>query len=278
MTSTSQFPDPSAVLAIIRNVAACEIMPRFRNLAPGDITSKSSPNDLVTIADVAAERRLVERLDALTPGCAFVGEEAVEGNPALLSALAGDRPVWLLDPVDGTNNFASGKACFAVIVAYCARGETQAGWIYDPIADVAQWSVAGEGAWSEGADGRTRLRTPPPPAAIGEMRGSAPPRAIRHLSAALVADGEPSCPRFERYGCVGREYMDLASGRLHFAKYARLKPWDHAAGVLIHREAGGFGALRRNASPYRPLPVVGEDALLLAPDAGSWDRLDRLLG
>ena len=80
-----------------------------------------------------------------------------------------------------------------------------------------------------------------------------------------------------RYGCAGREYMDLGTGALDFAQYTRLKPWDHAAGVLIHRQAGGFSALRGHGSPYRVEPRILEETLLLAPDEESWQTLDGLL-
>jgi 3-hydroxyisobutyrate dehydrogenase len=101
--------------------------------------------------------------------------------------------------------------------------------------------------------------------------------AAERLALSLMASGE-GAPAARRYGSAGREYMDLARGALDFASYARLKPWDHAAGVLIHREAGGFSALRSDGSPYRPAPCIVEDTLLLAPDEGSWRRLHALLG
>ena len=76
-----------------------------------------------------------------------------------------------------------------------------------------------------------------------------------------------------RYGCTGREYIDLGRGTLDFARYQRLKPWDHAAGVLIHGEAGGFSALVEDERPYRPAPPIMDDTVLLAPDEASWRAL-----
>ena len=144
---TVMIPDSENVIAIIREVAAAEIMPRFRNLGADDVAQKRSPSDLVTTADLEAERRLTAALTALSPGSAVIGEEAAEHDPAVLSALAGESPVWLIDPVDGTNNFAHDKPCFAVIVAFCLGGETVAGWIHDPIADATMWAAKGRGAW-----------------------------------------------------------------------------------------------------------------------------------
>jgi fructose-1,6-bisphosphatase/inositol monophosphatase family enzyme len=270
-------PDPLHVIHIIREVASREIMPRFRNLAATDVSHKRHSRDLVTIADTEAERRLAERLQPLSPGSAVVGEEGTEADADVLAALGEAATVWLLDPIDGTANYACGKACFAVIVGFCAGGETLAGWIYDPIADVVLWAVAVEGAWLEHGGERERARVAAG-GGIGGMKGSLARRAADRLFGSLVARGGGQPPEIVRYGSVGREYMDLGRGAIHFAQYTRLKPWDHAAGVLIHREAGGYSRLRRDRSPYRAEPVIVEETLLLAPDEATWRALDAMLG
>lgn len=262
-----EIPDRDAVIGVIREAAAAEIMPRFRRLGEGDITEKS-PGNLVTTADLESERRLSRALRELAPGSVAVGEEGVERDPESLRALSREAPVWIIDPLDGTHNFAHGKPCFAVIVAYSVGGETQAGWIHDPLADVTAWAAVGEGAWMiEGKD-RQRL-TAAAPAAISDMSGSLGHRLAKRM------EGRNTAPaRAVRYRCAGREYMDLARGELHFARYGgSLKPWDHAAGVLIHREAGGYGALIENRAPYSPGAGVRTETLLLAPDAACWDTL-----
>lgn len=269
-------PDPSHVSRIIRDVASREILPRFRNLGSGQVAQKSHARDLVTIADTEAERCLTELLRPLASGSAVVGEEGAAADCAILARLGEDAPVWLLDPVDGTMNYVSGTACFAVIVAYCAGGETLAGWIHDPIADSMVWAAAGEGAWLEEPTGRRRVRASLG-GDIGSMKGSLTRRAADRLYGALAPRGVQP-PEIVRYGSVGREYMDLGVGAIHFAQYTRLKPWDHAAGVLIHREAGGYSRLRRDRSPYRVEPYIVEETLLLAPDETTWRALDTMLG
>lgn len=269
-------PDTDRVIAIMRGVAASEIMPRFGNLAAGDIAEKRGPKDLVTVADTEAERALAEALVALAPGSAVVGEEAVDADPGVLEALGGSAPVWLIDPVDGTNNFATGKACFAVIIGYCVGGDVRAGWIHDPVADVTVWAKEGRGTWLDTALERRRLRLPAPKA-VAQMTGSLGHRWTKRLKERVKAGLGMPGPRLVRYGCTGREYMDLAAGRLDFAAYTRLKPWDHAAGVLIYREAGGVALVtdaRREADrDYRPAPEILETTLLLAPNHACWRGL-----
>ncbi|MEW5727646.1 MAG: inositol monophosphatase family protein, partial [Pseudomonadota bacterium] len=146
-------PAPEAVSAIIREVAEAEILPRFKNLRASQIREKK-PNQLVTEADEEAEKVLARRLTALLPG-AVVGEESVEHDPRLMDALGRPGPVWVIDPVDGTANFAHGRPRFAVAVALVVDGGTVAGWIHDPVPNRTIVAVKGQGCWR--AEGITRL-------------------------------------------------------------------------------------------------------------------------
>jgi fructose-1,6-bisphosphatase/inositol monophosphatase family enzyme len=272
--------DVQRVSQLMREVAAREIMPRFGKLTQDDIRTKGSPGDLVTIADEAAEQWLTAALLELLPGSVVVGEEAAHDQPELLAELQGWRPVWLIDPVDGTGNFSRGIARFAVLVALCLDGETVAGWMLDPVADVVVCGERGAGAWLDDADGLRPLRLAPG-APVPEMVGSLDYRRIRRLKAQAAENAAAGLamplPHFIRLGSSGREYIDLTCGRLDFAEYTRLKPWDHAAGVLLHGEAGGVSRLRDSLSAYRPQPGVVAGTLLLAPDERSWAELNALL-
>ncbi len=109
-------PDPEKVAEHIRETAQAEILPRFRLLRREDIREKG-PGDFVTLADLEAERQLTLRLGALLPGSVVLGEEAAAQDRGRFALLAGEAPVWVIDPVDGTANFARGQPGFAVIVA-----------------------------------------------------------------------------------------------------------------------------------------------------------------
>ncbi|MGZ8410517.1 MAG: inositol monophosphatase family protein [Hyphomicrobium sp.] len=265
-------PDRERVIQIMREVAACEIMPRFRRLARSDIAAKRSPSDLVTTADLEAERRLTAALTDLWPDTEVVGEEGAESNPDMLLLLGGEKPVWVLDPIDGTFNYVRGQACFAVIVGLCVRGETLAGWILDPVTDTIVGAVAGEGAWIVDGRGYRKLRVSEAKG-VEQMAGSVGRWLGRLMNARRTSGLSGGPAKTVKYGCTGREYMDLAQGKLDFAQYTRLKPWDHAAGVLIHSEAGGFNRMTGSGAPYRPKPRILEDTVLLAPDEATWEAL-----
>ena len=185
--------DPLNVLDIIRKVAEEEILPRFQRLARHEISEKA-PGDLVTIADTEAERRLTEEFTALLTGSQVVGEEGVANDPGSISALADNGAVWIVDPVDGTQNFADGKPCFAVMAALCIDRQPEAAWIYDPLGETAIYAVRGQGAWENG----TRLEMSAP-AGIGDMYGSLNKRHTKDLNQRRDA-GEAGIPNLvKRY-------------------------------------------------------------------------------
>ena len=264
-TALSPAPDIEGVAEIIRETAAQEILPRFRELAAHDIREKA-PGDLVTTADLAVERILTRRLAELVPGSLVVGEEAAHREPAVLERLQSDEtPRWIIDPIDGTTNFSEGSALFVVQVAYIRGGRTRAAWIHDPVRDITVSGEAGAGAWSAGR----RLQV---------ADGSLP---ARRMTGALYANPSrpgltPAVGEFrKRQGgayrrCVGQEYLSLVRGEIHYALFTRLLPWDHAPGVHLHEEAGGFGRLI-DGSPYRPALTKGY--ILLAPEEGCWCKL-----
>lgn len=257
-----------AVEAIIAEVARQEIVPRFRRLSGGDVRSKK-PGDLVTVADEAAERALDARLRDLLPGSTVVGEEAVAADPTVLDRLAGDAPAWVIDPVDGTANFAAGLPLFAVMVSLVAGGHAVAAWIHDPLTGATAMAERGAGAWSSGE--RLRVARPDEPAA---MSGAVSFRYGRRPLVRKIAGRTDRVGSVFQLRCAGQEYLALVRGQSHFSLYHRLLPWDHAAGQLIHAEAGGYSA-RLDGSTYLPTTIDG--GLLLAPDRAAWETVHRIL-
>ncbi|MBI3708991.1 MAG: inositol monophosphatase [Proteobacteria bacterium] len=260
--------DIEAVSRLIRRAAEEHILPRFQRLAAHDIAEKG-PGDLVTIADTEAEKFLTPELERVVRGSVVVGEEAVARDRTILQRLNGARPVWLIDPVDGTYNFANAKPVFAVIVALVEGGSVSAGWIHDPLRNVTITATAGGGAWLDG----TRLAVPSAPP-LRQMAGSLSGRLEDRGRARDIAAKSGKLGPTVQLRCAGREYIDLVEGRLNYAFFTRTYPWDHAAGWLIHREAGGHGAFL-DGKPYTPLRHQGP--LMLAPSAAAWIAIRNVL-
>lgn len=264
-------PDPAAVSEIVRRIAAEEILPRYEKLERHEINEKAA-GEIVTAADIASEKRLEAELSALLPGSVVVGEEGHAADASVIEHFTRGEPVWIVDPLDGTRNFAEGRPIFAVIIALAVAGETKAGWIYDPLADDMIHGVLGEGAW----DAKGRIRLASPSVDVAAMRGSVPKRPRDRLEEMGQAKGTPVPREMLRHRCCGREYMELIRSQLDFAMYGQLKAWDHAAGVLLHAEAGGHSGRAEHGGIYRP-GAMQEGRYILAADEARWRELRDLL-
>lgn len=255
--------------SLLREVAATVILPVFRRLDAADVEEKA-PGEVVTVADRRSERLLSDGLRRLLPGSAVVGEEAVAADPATLERLRDPGPVWVVDPLDGTANFAAGRRPFAVMVALRQAGETQAAWILDPLADSLMVAEAGAGAYVNGARVRAPVDTPP----VAALHGA----VSRYLPPDLRDAMEPGLGRLGRVGpgqhCAGREYPEVASGAQHFALFWRTLPWDHLPGVLLMEEAGGV-ARRFDGARYDP--TDNRPGLLVAANEAIWAAVHEAL-
>lgn len=263
-----KLPDPARVVACLKETSAEDILPRFRSLGAGDVMEKG-PDDPVTVADLASEKRLTRMLAGLVPGSVVVAEEAVSRDPALLDLLAGDKPAWLIDPIGGTKTFLKGEAGFGIYVSLLQDGEALAGWIHDPVSGETTYAARGEGAW----DGGRRLFVPDA-GELGAMRCYVHPNVYTYEEGERIRAQQLAFAGVEPIGSVGSAFRALAWGRVHIGVFASMWPWDHAPGVLIHREAGGYAA-RRDGAPYHATERFR--SLLAAPDADSWRRVHDFL-
>lgn len=259
---------------VLADAAAKEIMPRFRRLEAGDIRQKTSAADLVTEADVNAERVITAAILERYPDALVVGEEACEIDHSLLQRLSGAELAFVVDPVDGTFNFASGVPLFGVMLAVVQGGETVAGIIHDPVGRDFLIGVRGAGSHIQGEDGtqvRVKVAEPVP---VSAMTGAVSWQFLPDPERSRLAKNHAKCLSQLSYRCAAHEYRIIASGHAHFAVYNKLMPWDHLAGVLIQQEAGGHAA-RLDGSAYLPSHLAG--GLMIAPDRASWAELRREL-
>ena len=255
------------VVALMRQVARDVVMPRFRNLAADEIAEKAA-DDFVTIADKESELRLSEGLSAILPEAGIIGEEACATDPAILDR-AGEGLNWIIDPIDGTGNFAAGNPPFGIMVALADAGTTLAGWILDPLTGRLCHALLGGGSHIDGQAVRAKESGGDLPiAALAVYFMTAEERADiqrRAEGAFAVVD----IPR-----CAAEQYPRLVLGQNDVSVFARTLPWDHAAGTLFVKEAGGC-CQRLDGTPY----VVGDlrRGLLGASSPRLWDQAARQL-
>lgn len=213
--------------------------------AQGRVISKDTEvaGDVVTDTDFALQDALQTGLKALLPEAAFIGEEGFTG----LDALA-DQPHWIVDPLDGTLNFACDLPFFGASVALIENGMPVLGVVYDYGADTVFDAVAGQGARMGGV-----------PMQWNAAMADRSPVGISSGFLALMkgAEGATYSPdwlgsRFRIFGSQAVQLCWAAAGRLKLNINCEAKLWDDAAGILICQEAGAaYAALA--ADPVYPL-------------------------
>ena len=266
--------DIQRVAEIVRNVAAEEALPRWRNLGQGDITEKAGPDDLVTVADRAVEIALSRQLVDVLPGSRVVGEEGVHADPRRLDLFKCDAPIWVIDPIDGTSAFAKGSPDFAVMVGLVEKGELVAGWILAPVTGDFVCGRRSEGVWRSSGSGFQRL---PRPARLENISGMCGFTGRKLMTAERQARIDAARHRFARIDaaiCAGIDYARLLGGAAHFALYAKTEPWDHIPGLALAAEQG-FHIAKHDGTPYHPGDNTG--GLLIAPGRKSWAEIHALL-
>ena len=205
---------------------------RYENVL--DVSTKSTAVDLVTDVDGAAEALILAQIRAHYPDHRIYAEETAQDE----TLLQGAEPVWVVDPLDGTVNYAHGFPVFAVSVALVVGGRPVVGVIVDPLRGETFSAEQGQGAWVNGRRLQVTTRS--------------------HLGEALLATGFPYTraterdnnldafnylmPRTRGVRRAGSACLDLAwtaAGRLDGYWEMYLKPYDWAAGWLLVEEAGG---------------------------------------
>ncbi len=266
-------PDIDKVTSIIREVAAEEIAPRFGQLDAGDINTKTHAQDLVTIADTEAERVLTQRLTALLPGSVALGEEAAHHDPALQKdVFTKDAPIWIIDPVDGTKNFAHQRQPFRSMLALYRDGETVAAWIVDPLTGDVTVAEQGSGTFHNGSSVKVRSEITTASQARGFLISYIRNRLAKAYGKRHFFE------KLSYYSCCGAEYEDVAQGNYDFCVYRTLKPWDHAPGTLLVREAGGIA--RYFATDGKKTDYHANStgpALICASSPELWDEINEML-
>jgi fructose-1,6-bisphosphatase/inositol monophosphatase family enzyme len=197
-----------------------------------------------------------------------LGEEAAAADPSLLDR-AGHGLSWIIDPIDGTGNFAAGRPPFGIMVALVDGGETLAGWIVDPLNGRLCTAQRGQGAMIDGEEVHARETGELLPVAALAVYFMTPQQ---RADIAARAAGKLTLVDIPR--CAAEQYPRLVLGQNDISLFERTLPWDHAAGALLLTEAGGRIA-RADGSPYR----IGDArrGLLGAASPRLWDEAAAIL-
>jgi myo-inositol-1(or 4)-monophosphatase len=212
-----------------------EVFPAGGRAGSSVVRAKTTPTDPVTVVDTETERLLRDRLAQLRPGDAVLGEE--EGGTAQVAA---GRPVWVLDPIDGTVNFVYGLGAYAVSVGVQIDGVSVAGAVANAATGEVYSAARGQGATLADADSCVTLHcneiTELPMALVGT--GFAYDREHRRRQADVLTDLLAEIRDIRRVGSCALDLCMVAAGRLDAYFESGVHLWDWAAGALIAAEAG----------------------------------------
>ncbi len=224
------------IRSLLTRIADAELLPRFQH---SRIKTKTD-GSLVTEADLAMQQQLQQQLMQLHPQIPVLGEEmpSDEQNALLADTTQG---LWVLDPLDGTTNFATGMPCFAVSLALIHNNHTELGLIYDPLRGECFHAIAGQGAWLNG----TPLQLNERRSTLGDCIAMVDLKRLPpELGCRLVS--EPPYRSQRSIGSVALDWCWLAAGRLQLYLHGSSRLWDYAAGRLIFSEAGGISRLQES--------------------------------
>ena len=257
-----------SIIASVRTIASFEIKSKLRQIKAEEIFEKTSPMDLVTDVDLRVEQRLCDDLKKIMPDALIIGEEAVSSDPVLLEQLADAPQAVVIDPVDGTWNFAHGISLVGVIIAVVENGVTTFGLLYDPLQDDWVYACKGQGTfWQNHSGMRKQLKVETSDRGVGLCS----PYLFDDSQREQVAAQLLNFKRVLSLGCSCHEYRTLVTGGADFYfTQKNTKPWDHLAGLLIHNEAGGYAACL-DGSPYHL--VKNSQNLLVASSKKNWQKL-----
>lgn len=242
----------SEMIEIVRDVAKAEILPRFRRLSDGAVSFKTSFDDLVTEADVASEKALTQRFQTLLPHAVIIGEEAVSEDESVLDQIDTDELVVIIDPIDGTWNFAHGLSTFGVLIAAIYQGKTVYGLLYDPLNDDWIETSLGEGSWFVRPDQLPRRLMLSNQPVDSKLVGFFSPFLFENSAVReRVAIQQVGYARSSNLRCCCHEYRTMVQNGVDFFISPKPKVWDHAAGILAYQESGGHVCML-DGSPYKP--------------------------
>ncbi|ALV32824.1 inositol monophosphatase family protein [Streptomyces sp. CdTB01] len=246
----------------------------LRDGRPADLAvarTKSSPIDVVTEMDIAAEKLITDLIAVRRPDDGFFGEEGAD-----TPGTSGVR--WVIDPLDGTVNYLYGLPTWSVSIAAERDGETVVGVVAVPMRGETFHAVRGGGAWATGAWAGERALTcrPAPPLDQALVStGFNYVSEVRTHQAEVAARLIPLLRDIRRGGSAAVDLCDLAAGRLDGYYERGLHAWDYGAGDLIAREAGALTGGRPGERPSTDLTVAGTPGVFeplqrLLEDFGAW--------
>ena len=255
--------DTKKLIQIISDTAKRELLPRFAKV------NHQFKNDgsIVTEADLVMQQQLAEQLLQQWPETVLLGEEmSIEQQAASLSS---DKPVWCLDPVDGTSNFAAGIPYFAVSLSLIDKGKVVLGLVYDPIRDECFFAQDSTGVENVSYLNNTPIKRNDSPSNLSKSIAIIDFKRITNELATRIVTERPVASQ-RNFGASALDWCWLAAGRSQVYLHGNQNLWDYSAGELIFRLSGGISCTLEGEAVY--MKTLDKRSVVAATNSDLFDE------
>ncbi|MGD2118938.1 MAG: inositol monophosphatase family protein [Chromatiales bacterium] len=259
-------PELDQLTELVRNAAAQHLLPYF-----GHTTREyKADRSVVTEADLAMQQHLQSEFQRHWPQFQLLAEEMTR-EQQLAQLQSPESGLWIVDPLDGTSNFAAGIPYFSVSVAFYMKGDVQLALVYDPVRDEMFAAAAGQGAQLNGEP----LQQQSTPASLARSIAVVDFKRLSPEMATRLAMRPPYGSQ-RSFGSVALDWCWLAANRFHVYLHGRQNIWDYAAGEMIFSETGGQSISLDGDAVFRP--SIEPRSAVAAYDAGLFAEWSDWLG
>ena len=258
---------------LLREVNQKIILNYFNNLKSNDISTKTSDDDFVSIADKKSEELISKKLIGFLNVNKFIGEEASYINKKQYITLLNEPLVWVVDPIDGTKNYINGKDTFCSMISLVSFSIPIATFIYYPLKNIYVYGFKGFGAYSMNIDTNKITKLSINQTTPKLILGSGGTKGIPDPYRKSILENLRNNTNRVFIGSAGIETIMLANNETQFLFHGRVTPWDHSPLDLITREAGGYVYMIKNKEKFN---LNAKGPILAASNNEIWDCIKEI--
>ena len=246
------------------------VLKYYKDLESRQISTKSSEDDYVTIADKESEEFIVRKLIGFLEVDHYIGEETSYLNKNQYKSIKDHSLSWVIDPIDGTKNYIKGKKEFCSMISLISNAIPIATFIYYPLKDLLVYAFKGFGAYSIDTKTNKITNLKIQKTNISNILGSGGTKGIEEPLRQLVLNNLRKHTNRLFIGSAGIETIMLASNEIQFVFHGRVTPWDHSPLDLITKEAGGCVYMANDKTEFN---AFSEGPIIAASNYKIWKSI-----
>ena len=249
------------------------ILHYYKNLKSEDISTKSSNDDYVSIADKKSEEIISKQIKGFLGVNDILGEETAFLGKGYQDYI-NKRLLWVVDPIDGTKNYINGKEDFCSMISLVSSMVPIATFIYYPLKKIFVYAFKNFGAFSVEINSNISTKLLIKPYKSLKLLGSGGSKGIPENYRQSILNNLKTNTKRLFIGSAGIETIMLAKNEIQFIFHGRVTPWDHSPMDLITKEAGGFVYMAINKDEFN---ITSKGSILAACDIKTWDKTRDLI-